>query len=693
MNNYFGMRWFRGSLVSLLLLSLVLPLLPIGAQENAPVVLILPIDGAQFLPGAYFDFRVEVHANTLPDDFAVTINGEDAATFLDAEPNVESWEFGAEDSPTPAQSWIWRDVVAPAPGTYTVEVIAGDATHSAVWTVRDPLAGTAQNVILFVADGGNLPFFTATRLVSRGQTNGYFNDRLSWEKFEEIGHLSTSGIDSIITDSANSASAYNTGHKTVTNATGVYPDTSPDTLDDPRQETFAELVKRTRGMSVGIVTTADWSDATPASVFGHGRVRSSTNRSAYAVMPLDGEWMPEVILGGGARYMLPSTNEGSRRVDERDVFTEYENAGYTVVTSASELETVVASSPEHLLGIFHVSDMNVWLDRNVYTDNLGDFTDQPGLVDMTLIALDILNTNPNGFYLEVEAASTDKQLHPLDFDRAVADAIEFDRAIAAAAEWVAENAPDTLVVVTADHAHGFDVYGIVDVEAFNAAEDDAGRRDAIGIYNNAGFPDYVDADGDYYPDTWDIKRTLAWGMNNVPNFTEDFQVSAVPRVPSTTGDDGIAVDNPDDDPNGLTFSGNLPMSSTNGVHTLQDVPVYAHGPGSAYFGRSLENVEVFFGMAAAIGLDPSAEDGMVGVNIEDDIAENTIDEENPDEATVSDADEPPAQASDASEDKDDDDDDDDDSESDDLAPYLLAVALAIVGFGLGYFWRGRKSEA
>lgn len=602
-------RLMTGLLVTILALGMFLPAVQVEAQSDAPPVLILPINNADFLPGALFDFRVEVHADAMPDDFAVTVNGEAPADFFGVEGTEESWEFGDEENPTPSQSVIWRGVSLPAAGDYTVEVTAGGETHTATWTAREPQAGTAKNVILFIADGGNLPFFTATRLVSRGMVDGYYNDRLSWEQFEEIGHLGTSGIDSIITDSANSASAYNTGHKTATNATGVYPDTSPDTLDDPRTETFAELVKRTRGMSVGIVTTADWSDATPAAVFGHGRDRSAGNRAAYVAQVLDGGWMPEVIMGGGANYMLPSTAEGSRRGDERDMFTEYEAAGYTVATTTTEMNDAVAAGATKLLGIYHSADMNVWLDRNVYSDNLGNFPDQPGLVEMTVAALSILSTSENGFYLEVEAASVDKQLHPLDFDRALADAIEFDRAIAAAAEWAAANAPDTLIVVTADHAHGFDVYGTVDVEEFNAATDDSGRRAAIGIYNNAGFPTYVDEDGDMFPDDWAPSVALAMGVNNIPNMTEDYQVSTVPRVPAQNVD-GVDVDNPEDDPNGITLNSNLPPGSTSGVHTLQDVPVYANGPGSAYFGRSLENVEVFFGMAAAIGLDPLAEGGM-----------------------------------------------------------------------------------
>ena len=58
------------------------------------------------------------------------------------------------------------------------------------------------------------------------------------------------------------------------------------------------------------------------------------------------------------------------------------------------------------------------------------------------------------------------------------------------------------------------------------------------------------------------------------------------------------------------MSGNLPLNSSTGVHTLQDVPVFASGPGAAFFGQVMDNSEIFFGMANALGLDPQAEDGM-----------------------------------------------------------------------------------
>ncbi|MFN3979916.1 MAG: alkaline phosphatase [Caldilinea sp.] len=617
-----GLSAAARTLLALILIMTSLPILPASAQDEAPPVLILPIDRATFLPGAYFDFRIEVHAAEMPADFAVTVNGEDASDFFGAEPNAESWTFGKEE--TPSQSVIWRQVTLPEPGLYIVEVTAGGATTSVDWYARQPHASAgAKNVILFVGDGMTIPQITAARIASRGNTQGKTNGYFAIDQMEVIGLIQTSSVDSIMADSANTASALNTGHKSSVNALGIYADTSPDTLDDPRQETLAEILKRTRGMSIGIVTTAGWTDATPAAVFGHTRRRG--DRDFLAAAPLDEGLMPEVIMGGDGRYMLPEAIAGGRRKDGRNMFDEYEAAGYTVVTTATELqEAMSAGAPEKLLGLFHSGDMNVWLDRNVFTDNLGDFTDQPGLVDMTLSALEILGQNENGFYLMVEAGSIDKQMHPLDQERALSDLIEMDNAVAAAIEWAAINAPDTLIVVTADHGHGYEVYGTVDVEMFNAAADDASKRKAIRVYDAAGFPTYEDTDGDFFPDSWDVSIVFAGLVNNYPDHTEDFQVSPVPRVPAIADADGNYIDNPADDPNGIPRSGTLPLNASTGVHSLQDVPVFASGPGAAFFGRVMDNTEVFFGMAAALGLDPLAENGMAASMGNEDACEGIV---------------------------------------------------------------------
>ena len=112
-------------------------------------------------------------------------------------------------------------------------------------------------------------------------TNGKYNDLLAMEKLAHNAVITTSGYDSLVTDSANSASAYATGHKSVVNAMGVYEDSTKDPLDDPKVENVSEILKRTRGMSIGLVTQAESTDATPAAMVGHTRRRAAQDFLAF----------------------------------------------------------------------------------------------------------------------------------------------------------------------------------------------------------------------------------------------------------------------------------------------------------------------------------------------------------------------------------------------------------------------------
>jgi alkaline phosphatase len=70
---------------------------------------------------------------------------------------------------------------------------------------------------LFIGDGTTQGMITAARLVSRGMDVGGYKGQLAIDKLSQspgtMGLLAPSGMDAMITDSANSASSYNTGHK------------------------------------------------------------------------------------------------------------------------------------------------------------------------------------------------------------------------------------------------------------------------------------------------------------------------------------------------------------------------------------------------------------------------------------------------------------------------------------------------
>ena len=85
---------------------------------------------------------------------------------------------------------------------------------------------------------------------------------------------------------------------------------------------------------------------------------------------------------------------------------------------------LTAPTDQKALGIFCTSNLPVWLDRNVYKNNLNLTNDPsgnkkaaldlPGLKDMTLKAVDILHERggDKGFFLMSEAASVSALLVP-----------------------------------------------------------------------------------------------------------------------------------------------------------------------------------------------------------------------------------------------------------------------------------------
>lgn len=551
-------------------------------QEQA--IKVLPIDNAKFLQGQKFDFAIEVQNGS--SDMDVKVNGQDAAKF-----------FGKDASRTmEGTTAIYRidDVSFKKAGNIDIEVKDGSQERKANYVVTNEKAKkTAKNVILFVGDGMSLQAREIARILSKGITEGKYNDLLNMEKLDNMAIITTSGYDSIVTDSANSASAYATGHKSVVNAMGVYENCTKDPLDDPKVENIIELAKRTRGMATGIVSTANITDATPAAMLTHTRRRSEQNYIATDM--LNDKHRPDVIMGGGSRHFLPMSTPGSKRKDNVDVIKSFEDLGYTFSGTKTELENT-PKSEDKILGLYQLDNMNVYIDREV-TKNpsvLKSFNDQPGLVEMTEKAIDTLSKNPNGFFLMVEGACIDKQLHLLDWQRAAYDNIEMDKAIGAAEKFAAKN-NDTLIVVVADHAHGASITG-----TYHELDGKTGRE-GVRCYQDAKWPTFQDADGDGYPDNPDPSITLAVQFANHPDYNENYRFKDVPTVPSIMGKDGKAIANPQI--KGELLRGNIPTSDDQEVHSADDIILNAGGPGSEYFKGVMDNTEVFFGMVRALGLD------------------------------------------------------------------------------------------
>lgn len=554
----------------------------LAPQENT--IKVLPIDNAKFVQGQIFDFAVEIKNGS--SDMNVTVNGKDAAQFF-GKNSVRKME---------GNTAVYRidDVSFPKAGNITIEVKDGSNERSASYTVTNEKSKKrAKNVILFVGDGMSLQARQIARILSKGITEGRYNDLLNMEKMDNVAVVTTSGYDAIVTDSANSASAYATGHKSVVNAMGVYENCTKDPFDDPKVENIIELVKRTRGMATGIVSTSNITDATPAAMVSHTRRRAEQNFIAQTM--LEDKHRPDVILGGGSRHFIPMDVPGSKRKDNVDVIKSFEELGYSFSGTKTELENTPQSA-DKLLGLYQLDNMNVYIDRAVIKNPkvLKGFTDQPGLVEMTEKAIDTLSKNDNGFFMMVEGACVDKQLHVLDWQRAAYDNIELDKAVGAAQKFAAQN-NDTLIIVVADHAHGASITG-----TYHELDGKTGRE-AVRTYADSKWPTFEDADGDGYPDNPDPAVTLAVQFANHPDCNIDYRFKDVPTPPAIMGKDGKAIANPLT--KGEFYAGNIPAKADQEVHAADDVILTAQGPGADYFKGTMDNTEVFFGIVRALGID------------------------------------------------------------------------------------------
>jgi alkaline phosphatase len=83
---------------------------------------------------------------------------------------------------------------------------------------------------------------------------------------------------------------------------------------------------------------------------------------------------------------------------------------------------------------------------------------EPSLPAMTKKAIDLLEGDRDGFFLQVEGASIDKQDHAANACAQIGETIAFDDAIGVALDYQRHH-PDTLIVVTADHAHTSQIVG------------------------------------------------------------------------------------------------------------------------------------------------------------------------------------------------------------------------------------------
>ena len=484
---------------------------------------------------------------------------------LDKPPKIIEHEEGLDQ----AAYWI-RGARIEKPGTYVVEAEAGGAKASVEWNVfATPDGRKAKNVILLIGDGMSIAHRTAARMLSKGIVEGRYGGELAMDDMPYMALVSTSGTDSIVTDSANSMTAYTTGHKSCVNALGVYCANNRALLAHPHVENIAELVKRKLGMAVGVVTNTEIEDATPAAVVAHTRAplrlrpdRAPTIRSAARGDPRR------------RNAQFPAQERCPRQTFRRgELHHQVQGCGLRLRDTAKGLAAAAAKPGTlKLLGLFNDRNIDGALDRKfLKKGSVAKFPDQPDLTAEMSAALEVLSRGKKGFFLMVESGRIDKYSHSLDWERAVYDTIMLDNTVKIAKDFAAAHA-DTLVIVVPDHGHPVSIIGTYD--------DAAGKtlRQRLQTYADAKFPNYPPPDAEGYPPAVDVSRRLALVFAAYPDYCDAgepyLKGENVPTVPGPDGEKQVANE-VYCAPGAARKIGNLSLFAKSGVHSADDVVLTA----------------------------------------------------------------------------------------------------------------------
>jgi alkaline phosphatase len=262
-----------------------------------------------------------------------------------------------------------------------------------------------------------------------------------------------------------------------------------------------------------------------------------------------------------------------------------------------------------VLGLFERGHMEYEYDRA--TDAGGE----PSLTDMTTKAIDLLSrgqrrkggwTRDNGYFLMVESGRIDHAHHDGNALRALHDTQELDEAIGAAIRAV--DLRDTLIIVSADHSHVFNIAGYplrplnempYPISACTGSNYGAllgnGILDLVYDINDLNNPCVSPAS-----DAGSVPYTaLVYG--NGPGYRGAARVD--PTSDTFVGVPGNS-NLPGPDPTGFADANYRQESAvplTSETHSAEEVAIYAVGPGADMVRGTVKNTFIYRVMARALG--------------------------------------------------------------------------------------------
>ena len=393
------------------------------------------------------------------------------------------------------------------------------------WVVQRPFG-----IVLFIGEGLTPHRLAATRVYAGGA-----DMRLTLDSMPHVALLANASKDFAAPDQAAAATALATGTKGKNRALAVNGDGRP-------LQTLLDLA-RGRGRATGLITNAQLTDPTTAAFYAHSN--DIADSEAIARELTDASSI-DLVMGGGMHYFLPAAKGGERQ-DGRDLLLELRRNGYDIVKTRAELEGIPAWRRAKLFGAFAPNEM-------AFATQIEERSDQPSLADMVRRAIELLQYNPGGYLLVVDAGLMRKAAQANHAERTFSETIELDRALATARRYAG---PKSTIITCGDVG-----IGGLSLNGFPF------RRDSgialLGL-NSAGQP-------------W---LTWATGPNGIASYGTAKGVKPEP-----------SPDEPGQTPKPEVLEP-AAVASKSALNTVEDVAAFGAGPGTDALQGVLENTVIF----------------------------------------------------------------------------------------------------
>jgi len=484
-------------------------------------------------------------------------------------------------------------------------------------------------VFLFIGDGMSYPQIESTNYYLNALKNGTSmgnksegtvlaktENELSFLGFPVVGSAQTYDSTSFCPDSASTATSISTGKKTYSGTINM------DETGSVSYETVTEKLREQLGYKIGVISSVNLNHATPAAFYCHQASRSNYYDIGLELVNSGFDY----FAGGG--LIKPDGKEGN----QANLYDLATNAGYKVCFTQQEASAVTSKDGKVILIDEHLADsdaMGYEIDREDSEYALADYVSK-GIKCL-------YEENDAGFFMMVEGGKIDWACHANDAASTITDMKAFSDAVEEAVKFYNQHPDETLILVTGDHETGGMTIGYAGTNYDTFLQNLSNQKISFSEYDREYVASYKE------------NRT---SFEEVLTDVADLFGLVTEEAAGSEAEDGVTQDSADSHPTGVT-SGKLIMteyelgllknaydktmnpseeeisqqeyvlygtyeplsvtithilnnksgiSFTSYSHTGLPVAVFAMGSGEEQFEGYYDNTDIYFKMAAILGI-------------------------------------------------------------------------------------------